>query len=73
MRIAAESEWTGFSGAEITRVGQEIAATFGKVAHPFHTTLTPLNAKVFIEIETAKGEANVYSTRNPYEAPKVQE
>lgn len=53
MRIAAENAWNGFSGAEITRVGQEIASTFGQVAHSLQKRVTPLNVKVFIEIEDA--------------------
>lgn len=67
MRIAAEKDWN-FTAAEITRVGQEISSTFGKVAHPLSTTLGELRVKVFIEIETVGPQGSSYGS-----APKVQE
>ena len=52
MRIAAEKDFN-FTGMEITRVGLEIGATFDKIAQPFANNVSPLRAKIFIEVEEA--------------------
>lgn len=52
MRIAAEKDFN-FVGEEITRVGLEIGATFDKIAQPFKNNISPLRAKIFIEVEEA--------------------
>lgn len=53
MRIAAEKDFNGFASEEITRIGLEIGATFDKVAQPFKNNVSPLRAKIFIEVEEA--------------------